>query len=195
MSEQLRPPEQKHNTHEHLVSKEQREKHREAALEEARKAIEKHAEENTHELTQEAVKHAEHAKTTIDQSPVDRDKDLALPGMQQSVKNNAYKRELTKIQSKLPNRSRNFSKVIHNKTVESISNIGAQTAARPSGLLGGSICAFLGSMILYYMARHYGFIYNYLMLFLLFILGFAVGCVLELLVWSLFNRRTRRYTK
>lgn len=196
MSEHLRQPEQQaHNKHESLVSKEQREKQREASLEEARKAIEKHAEQDTQQLAHEATKHAEHAKPTIDQSPVDRDKDLALPGVQQSIKNNAYRRELAKIQTKLPRRSQQFSKVIHNKTVESISNVGARTVARPSGLLGGSICAFLGSALLYYMARHYGFRYNYLMLFLLLVLGFLAGCILELLVWSISGRRTRRYTK
>lgn len=194
MSEHLRSPEQAHSKHEALVSKEQREKHREAALEEARKAIEKHAEQDHHQLAKEAVEHAEQAKTTVEHAPNDQDKDLALPGMQQSIKNNAYRRELNKIQSKLPPSSRKFSKVIHNKTVESISNIGAQTAARPSGLLGGSIFAFSGSLIVYYMARHYGFRYNYLMLFLLFIFGFLVGCILELLVWSLFTRRNR-YSK
>lgn len=195
MSERLPSSEKTPNTPEQLVSKEQREARREETLEKAREAIEKHAEQDHNEIAKEAVEQAEHAKPAVEQTPVDRDRDLALPGVQQSIKNNAYRRELTKIQSKLPKQKRNFSKIIHNKTIESISNVGAQTAARPSGVLGGSIFAFLGSVTLYYMARHYGFQYNYLMLFLLFVLGFTVGCVLELLVWSLSGRRARRHTK
>ena len=76
--------------------------------------------------------------------------------------------------------------------MESISNVGAQTIARPSGLLGGSIAAFAGSLTLYFLAKQYGFRYNYLMMFMLFVGGFAIGGIVELLGWKLFrkNRHT-----
>lgn len=175
---------------ESLVNKEHVAKSQELAAEHARKALEKHAEQDKAALKQEAEQHAKEAKShTIDKSQSEKRDDLSLPGVQQSMKNRTYKRELAKIQTKLPKTSRTFSKIVHGKTVEAISNVGASTVARPSGLLGGSIFAFLGSLVAYYMAKHYGFRYNYLLMFLLFLAGFTFGAIIELLAWSVSRRR------
>lgn len=176
--------EQQQATHENLVNHEHQRHNQELAVEKARKALAEHNAKDKAELSREATKLAEEAKKTVaEQGKTEQRNYDDVPGLRQSMKNRAYKRELTKIRSKLPASSRRFSKIIHNPTVETISNIGAQTVARPSGLLGGSIAAFVGSLVLYYMAREYGFRYNYLMMFLLFIGGFAVGAVLELLTY------------
>lgn len=178
-----------HKNHENLVSKEHHSRNQELAAEKARKALAEHAEQDHQALAQEAAKHAqESSKHKIDHAASERRDDLTLPGVQQTMKDRAYKRELAKVQTKLPKTSRRFSKVVHNKTVETVSNIGAQTVARPSGLLGGSIVAFAGSLVLYFMAKQYGFRYNYLVMFLLFIAGFAVGALLELVTWSFSGR-------
>lgn len=193
MSEQLKSHEDNKQNHEQLVSKEQQQQNQERTAERARKALEKHAETDKYALKQEVEKQAKESKDyNLDKRASETRDDTALPGVQQSMKNHTYKRELSKIQTKLPKTSRRFSKVVHSKTVEAISNVGANTVARPSGLLGGSVFAFLGSLVTYYMARHYGFRYNYLMMFLLFIGGFAIGAVIELLVWT-FSRRRSHY--
>lgn len=191
MSEQLKSQEHSTQSHEQLVSKEQHQQNQERAAEQARKALEKHAETDRQALKQEAQKHTKEAKDyQLDKHASETQDDSALLGVHQSVKDHTYKRELTKIQNRLPKNSKRFSKVIHNKTIESISNAGAKTVARPSGLLGGSIVAFLGSLILYYMARHYGFRYNYLAMFMLFVAGFAAGAIIELFLWSFSRKRT-----
>lgn len=181
MSErQSHPAEHQPTSHEHLVDHEKQRANQEAVAEKARQALAEHESKNTTELAHEASKHAVESKQNMQTTAEKRTYD-DTPGVQQAMKNRAYKREIAKIQTKLPPTSRRFSKIIHNKTVESISDIGAQTVARPSGLLGGSIAAFVGSLVLYFLAKQYGFRYNYLMMFILFVGGFVVGGLVELL--------------
>lgn len=107
---------------------------------------------------------------------------------QKKLKSDSYKRTMQSVRKKLSKPNQTFSKVIHNKTVENLSEIGSSTIARPSGILGGGIVALVGSGFLLYMAREYGFEYNYFVFFLLFVGGFFVGMVGELLVRSVFRK-------
>jgi hypothetical protein len=107
---------------------------------------------------------------------------------QKELKANAYNKSMRQIRSKLSKPDKTFSKVIHNKTVESVSEVSSKTIARPSGLLGGGICALLGSAYLLYMTKHYGFEYNYFVFFLLFVGGFFVGMFGELLLRYVFRK-------
>ena len=107
---------------------------------------------------------------------------------QKALKKDAYKKTMRHVRTRLSKPEKTFSKVVHNKTVENISEVGANTIARPSGILGGGICALLGSIFLVYMAKHYGFEYNYLLFFILFVGGFFVGMIAELFVRSVFQK-------
>lgn len=98
------------------------------------------------------------------------------------LKLDAYKRSLRQIQSKLPKAERLMSRVIHNGTVEKVSNISAQTIARPTGLLVGGFAALAGSSFVLYQAKHYGFVYNYSVLPILFGGGYLLGLMLELVL-------------
>lgn len=113
-------------------------------------------------------------------------------GIDKSMKADAYTRSLRKIRSNLNAPERTFSKVVHAKPVEAVSNVTAKTVARPSSFLGGAVGALLGSSFLLYMSRQYGFTYNYTVFFVLFAGGFAVGLVLELLLRLVFRRRHSR---
>jgi len=189
MSEHIQSSKENHKPHEQLISKEQQKHSQELAVEKARKALLEHAEKDHQALAHEAAKHAQESHKTKPEATAENRENQSLPGVQQSMKNRAYKRELAKIQTKLPAPSRRFSKIVHSTPIESLSNIGAQTVARPSGLLGGSIVAFTGSLVLYYMAKEYGFRYNYLLMFFLFAGGFMLGAMIELIVWYLSGRK------
>ncbi len=104
------------------------------------------------------------------------------------LKELTFARTMTRVRKRLSKPDKALSKVVHQPVVASVSRVGEKTIARPSGLLTGSICAFLGSSFFLWMSRHYGFEYNYLLFFLFFVGGFAVGLVLELVFW-LFKRR------
>lgn len=88
-------------------------------------------------------------------------------------------RTLTRIQKELPAPQRTLSKIIHTKPVEVVSAIGEKTIARPVGLLGGGLFAFAGSVITFYTAKHYGFRYNLLLFFLLFVGGYMAASIVE----------------
>ena len=111
-------------------------------------------------------------------------------GVQKQLKATAYRRSLKKIQSNLRVPERLASRIIHQPAVEAVSNATARTAARPSGFLTGSFVALLGSILLLYMARHYGFTYNYAVIFMLFLGGFACGLIIELLYKLVFRRQS-----
>jgi len=69
------------------------------------------------------------------------------------------------------------------------SEAASKTISRPSGLLGGGLMAFAGSLVYLYLAKHIGFRYNYLLFTLLFVGGFAVGLCLEVIIWLVSRQR------
>lgn len=97
----------------------------------------------------------------------------------------AKDRLLRAIRRELPAPERVLSKVIHTKPVEAVSAVGEKTIARPYGLLGGGLVAFVGSALTFYMAKHYGFKYNLFLFFTLFIAGYVIATVIEVTVRAL----------
>lgn len=171
-------------------SNEHNERLAEHTKEQAAKARQEKSAENIQKIKELAKAEAEaSAKVGVHETPADETDSLI--GVQHSLKANAYERTLARAQQKLSKPLRSFSKVAHNPVVDKISEVGAQTVARPSGLLGGGICSFIGSLILLYYSKHYGFRYNYLLLFVLFAAGFLIGAILELVVWFFYSRKHR----
>lgn len=111
-------------------------------------------------------------------------------GIHKQLKADAYKHIIRKIRSQLKAPDRVLSRIVHQPVIDAISNATAKTVARPSGFLGGSTVAFIGSAVFLYMARKYGFTYNYAVVFMLFVAGFAVGIVLELFLRLIFRRKS-----
>lgn len=118
----------------------------------------------------------------------DEPKHQAHIGPHHALKTESYASLLKQASTHLPTASEQFSKIIHQKNIEAISNIGAQTIARPSGLLGGGIGALIGSTTLLYTSKHYGFKYNYAFFLIIFLAGFLVGLALEAIIKLLRKR-------
>jgi hypothetical protein len=178
--------------HEKLVDNEHHKHAEELIHEKAEQARQQRSAENLKLLHEMAAKQAETRDKTLIEQPEESETDSLL-GMQQSLKTNAYAHTLRRIQQRLPKQARLFSKISHNKTVETISDIGSTTVARPSGLLGGSILAFIGNLTLLYYSKHYGFRYNYALFVILFIGGFLVGSIIEVVVRTLYRRKHGHY--
>jgi hypothetical protein len=96
-----------------------------------------------------------------------------------AVKSQAYKKLMGHIQRQLPKNQRSFSKFVHRPSVEAVSEFSSKTIARPSGLLGSGISALLGSLIVLWVSRHYGFSYNFTVFIGLVVIGFALGLFAE----------------
>ena len=153
--------------HEEIAELDRSKKQREQQLEASRQAASEHAEQGRL-LSGEKEEHGTSAHHRF--------------ASHIALKKDSYKNLLAQTRSRLPAASRQFSKVIHQKQIETISNVGAQTVARPSGLLGGGVGALLGSLTLLYYSKHYGFTYNYAFFFIMFGAGFGVGLLFEVLV-------------
>lgn len=137
-----------------------------------------HLDEVRNEIAQEAretddVLQAHHEQERPDDAP-------SLVG--RDLKEIKYKRTLQSVRKDLNAPEKLLSKVIHNPLVDAVSEVAEKTIARPSGLLTGSIFAFLGSSSFLYAAKHYGFEYNFLIFALFFIGGFALGLLIELVM-------------
>jgi len=100
----------------------------------------------------------------------------------------SYKHTMKRVQSEMTAPERAFSKVIHNKVVERVSDAVGSTVARPDAILSGSIFAFLSVLALYLTAKYYGFSLQGSETIIAFILGWAAGIVFDLLR-ALFKRR------
>src|ERR1700694_5246510 len=142
-------------------------------------------------LEKEQTKQLEASRVTAEQHAVPArllasEKDESAPdfqlGTHQALKKDSYANLLNQTRQHLPTAAKQFSKIVHQKNIEAISNVGAQTVARPSGLLGGGIGALMGSLTLLYYAKHYGFSYNYTFVFITFLFGFVVGLGVEILM-------------
>ena len=92
-----------------------------------------------------------------------------------AVKSLRLRQNLTEVQKRLTPTDKALSKVVHQPLVSLVSNKAAQTVTRPSGLLGGGVAAFIGSLIYVYLAHHIGFSYNYLLFVMFFGGGFILG--------------------
>lgn len=186
MSEKLNAHES-HQAHENLVDYEQQAealKHKHEQAENARKEA---AKTDVEALRRKVAEQA--PKSEQIQPAQEKVVDHSY-GSHHLLKKASYQQTLKFIRSRLPKSKKAFSKVIHNSTIEAVSNVSAKTVARPSGLLGGGIGAFVGSLYLLYVSKTYGFSdYNYAMFFLLFAGGFLVGLAIELMVWALWHSR------
>ncbi len=190
MSEKHIPRPEHHESKENPVDQSHFERAHNNQAEKAEKARHEKSKENLHKIHELAKKEAEQSHKITDQEDSKTDS-ASLAGMHNSLKTNAYSRVLSKTQQKLNAPARTFSKFTHSPVVDKISNVSSQTVARPSGFLGGSIIAFLGSSVVYYYSKHYGFKYNYLVVFMFFAGGYAVGALLELVIWLVYTRKQR----
>ncbi len=163
-------------------STELREKAAEANVEhEARKA-EREADEARAEARKEAKTAEEHLPNQ------ESAKDVGASGM---GRESAYRQTMKSIQHEMTGPQRIFSKVIHNRTVEAVSDVVGSTVARPNAILSGAVCAFLVVLGLYSLAKYMGFALYGGETIAAFVIGWLLGLLFDLLR-TMFGGRGRR---
>lgn len=90
-----------------------------------------------------------------------------------------YKKTLKSIQKDMTPAEKTFSKVIHNPVVEKTSEVAGSTVARPAALLAGSISSLILTSIVYVIARQYGYALSGGEWIATFILGWAIGLIID----------------
>jgi hypothetical protein len=91
----------------------------------------------------------------------------------------SYKKHMKALQSELPPAQRAFSKVIHNPVVEKTSEVVGSTIARPNAMLTGGFVAFLAVLIVYLLAKHYGYALSGFETIGAFIVGWVAGILYD----------------
>jgi len=102
-----------------------------------------------------------------------------------AVKMLRMRQNLTEVQKRLKPAQKRLSNVIHQPAVRRVSESASKTISRPSGLLGGGVIAFAGSLVYLYLTSTLGFAYNYLFFLLFFIAGFVLGIAIEYALYGL----------
>lgn len=91
----------------------------------------------------------------------------------------SYKQTMKEVQSHMSPTQRVFSKFIHNKAVDQISEGLGNTVARPNAILSGAVAAFLFSLLTLLIAKHYGYRLSGFEAIGAFIVGWLIGILYD----------------
>lgn len=108
-----------------------------------------------------------------------------------SVKLGVYTHTIKRVQSQLKPTERVFSKIIHNDTIETISELGADTVGRSSAILGGGIVMVFAGLGLLLTARYFGFTIPLSSLIVLYVIGFILVFIVDIASKPVKNRRRK----
>ncbi|MDQ3093560.1 MAG: hypothetical protein M3Q70_00040 [bacterium] len=176
MSEHLRPGHEiePNNAEHHKGAEKHVESHeKEHTLAKHRKEIEKNVEAHALSNSEIEAKSAEKSHDQPHSHHITKD-----------IKKVTFQRSMVRVRKRLSTPNKVLSSVVHQPAVERVSEAAGRTIARPSGVLGGGLFAFIGTLLLLYVTRKYGYEFNYLVFFMLFVGGFMIGAILELLLFS-----------
>jgi hypothetical protein len=141
--------------------------------------------ENSQDVAREAERLAESSekeqpleKAERRNSPAERRKDGIISKKEAAAN---YKMTMKEVRKELPVVSRTFSKFIHNKAVERVSDAVGSTVARPNAILIGSLMAFVFTLGIFLVARYYGYPLSGSETIAAFALGWMVGLLVDYL--------------
>lgn len=94
-------------------------------------------------------------------------------------KTDAFEHTMAQARSHMPGITRIFSKFIHLRLVEFVSDIIGNTLLRPTAIIMGSLCALFFSGTLYLIAKRYGYELAGSEFFVAFGFGWFAGSILD----------------
>lgn len=181
MSEHIKNSHEQHG--ERHISKAETKQHHERLNENREKAAEqaknnKHETETIrHEVQDTAISGAEYHKPQSEQRQVTTPQTKA-------DKLHAFDTIMHHVHQSMSKPERAFSSFIHKPVVEKTSETLGKTVARPSGIAGATIAAFIGLFSIYSVAKFAGFELSGSEMPLLLAVGFAAGLLTEWIVKS-----------
>lgn len=137
--------------------KEEREKLNELReqLEREKKGPEADIESIQHDALKEA-RSSEHEKQVEQAREATLERKHTGP-ISKTKRDESFRETMNEVQTHMSPASRTFSKVIHNKTVEKVSDAAGNTIARPNAILSGAIAAFVLTLAVYLVAKNLGY--------------------------------------
>lgn len=91
----------------------------------------------------------------------------------------SYERNMKQIQAQMPASQRAFSKFIHNPAIEKTSEAVGSTVARPNAILAGAVVAFFLVLVVYVVAKFYGYRLSGFETIGAFIVGWIIGILYD----------------
>jgi hypothetical protein len=91
----------------------------------------------------------------------------------------SFKRHMKQVQAEMSPPARVFSKFIHNKAVERTSEVVGGTVARPNAILAGAVVAFVFVLVVYLIAKHFGYVLSGFETIAAFIAGWLIGILYD----------------
>lgn len=183
-------PEQERNPE---ALRQEREKQQDAIHERLNEQLEKG--ERSHENEGAARHEALEQATAMEQEAKQQDR-LVSPAerrkagpISKTARDASFTATMKEVRGQMSAPSRAFSKVIHNKAVEKVSDITAATVARPNAILTGSIFAFVLTLGVYLVAKNYGYTLSGVETIAAFALGWLLGLTYDFLKVMITGRK------
>lgn len=130
-------------------------------------------------LTTTAEKAAEVERKQEDHPAKARERVRDTPAQRRTKAKASFKKTMKETQDHMNPAERTFSKVIHTPAVEKTSEAVGSTVARPNAILAGAFSAFVFTLAIYLVARHYGYPLSGAESIASFIIGWAVGLLFD----------------
>ncbi len=180
MAERLNIPEHG-NQNPEVLEQARSERDAELKAERERAVAERGPEQNVEKLKEAAEKAAEREKKAPEKevAPVERRRDT--PAQRRAKAKASYKKTMKETQAQMSAPARAFSKTIHNPVVERTSEVVGSTVARPNAILAGSLSAFILTLVIYLVAKYYGYPLSGFETIAAFVLGWAIGLLIDYL--------------
>lgn len=100
-------------------------------------------------------------------------------GISNKERNASFSRHMDQIRTEMSPTEKTFSKFIHAKPVEKTSEVVGSTIARPNAMLAGSVTAFFAVLIVYVVAKNYGYALSGFETIGAFIVGWLLGILYD----------------
>jgi hypothetical protein len=119
-------------------------------------------------------------------SPAERRKDGPI---RKSDRDASFNVTMKEVQGQMTGPSRAFSKVIHNKAIEKVSEVAGNTVARPNAMLSGAIFAFVLTLAVYLVAKNLAYELSGFETIGAFIVGWVIGILYDFLKVMITGRK------
>ena len=155
------------------------------------------ADEHSHESIDEARREALEKAQSIEKQELTKPKERHLsPAERRSERliskaerDASFDKTMQEVRTHMSPTSRAFSTVIHNKTIEKISDAAGSTVARPNAILAGAIFAFILTLGVYLVAKNMGYPLSGFETIGAFALGWLLGIAYDFLKIMITGRK------
>lgn len=169
------------------VRRENQERLRDNLERQAEKSPERNIEAARQEALEKALAH-ERKVETLEREASPAEKRDSRPASK-LTREASFQKTMQEVRTEMSAPSRTFSKIIHNKVVEKVSETAGNTIARPNAVLSGALFAFILTLGLYLVAKNLGYRLSGFETIGAFILGWILGLTLDFLKIMITGRK------